>query len=151
MRKSIIVLLALLVPIIFRGQQGSTIRADKDSVAEKEIQQLEFFLADLLEKGDLDTYAGYLTDDYVRIAANGTVSTKQEILEGLKKSKAQVKMMPHDLHVRVYGNTAILRAILDLETKSGDTITKRSSIITKIFINRNGKWYMASLQGTSLP
>jgi ketosteroid isomerase-like protein len=151
MRYSILILMAFLVPGIISGQQGSTFRADNDSIAEKEIQQLEFFLAGLLEKGDLDTYAGYLTDDYVRIAANGTVSTKQEIIEGLKKSSSQLKMMPHDLKVRIYGNTAILRAILDLETRSGDTVSKRSSIITKIFIRRNGRWYMASLQGTPLP
>jgi len=150
MQKRIIVFLLLLLPLFGFGQSQSTFRADRDTAAEKEIQKLEYFLASLIEKGDVDTYAGYLTDDYVRIAANGSISTKEQILDGFKKTKAQVSMMPHDLNVRVYGATAILRGILDLETKTGDIVTKRTSVITKVFIKRNDKWYMASLQGTSL-
>ena len=150
MKKGIIVFLLLLSSLVGFGQVQSTFRADRDTTAEQEIQKLEYFLASLIEKGDVDTYAGYLTDDYVRIAANGTISTKEQVLEGFKKAKAQVTMMPHDLNVRVYGTTAILRGILDLETKTADAVTKRTSLITKIFIKRNGKWYMASLQGTTL-
>ena len=136
---------------ILNGQlvfSQSTFRADRDTVSEQEIKQLEFLLTDLIMKKEIDTYATFLTDDYVRIAANGVVSTKEEVLDGFRKSSnIQGKMIPHDLNVRVFGNTAILRAILDIEGNDG---TKRSSIITKIFIKRNGKWYMASLQGTSL-
>jgi ketosteroid isomerase-like protein len=106
-------------------------------------------LTDLISKKDIDTYATYLTDDYIRVAANGIVSTKEQVLEGFRKSSNQQGIMtPHDLNVRVYGKTAILRGILDIESNNG---TKRTSIITKVFLNRNGKWYMASMQGTSLP
>jgi ketosteroid isomerase-like protein len=126
----------------------STFRADRDTVAEQQIKQLEFHLTDLIMKKDIDTYATFLTDDYIRIAANGIVSSKQQVLDGFRKpSNTQGKITPHDLDVRVFGSTAILRATLDIDSNDG---TKRSSIITKIFINRNGKWYMASLQGTSL-
>jgi ketosteroid isomerase-like protein len=151
MEKLILVFSILLTSVCGFTQSQATFRADKDTVAEQEIQKLEFFLAALIEKGDVDTYAGYLTDDYVRISANGTLSTKEQVLEGFRKGKAQVTMLPHDLQVRIYGTTAILRAILDLETKTGDTVTRRTSLITKVFIKRNGKWFMASLQGTSLP
>jgi ketosteroid isomerase-like protein len=146
-----IILFILLFSSHLGFSQSSTIRADKDSVAEDEIKKLEFYLAGLIEKGDVDTYAGYLADDYVRIAANGTLSTKEEIIGGMKKAKTQVSMKPQDLNVRIYGNTAILRGILDLETKSGDTVTKRRSMINKVFIKKDGKWYMVSLQGTALP
>lgn len=149
--KQAIILISLFGSSIFTfGQGTSTFRADKDSIAEQEIQELEFFLANLIETGDVESYAGYLTDDYVRVAANGKVSTKQQVLDGFKSTESKVRMMPHDLKVRVYGNTAILQGILELEVKSGDTISKRTSIITKIFIKRDGKWYMASLQGTAL-
>ncbi len=150
MNKKIFLFILLLSSYLGFGQ-SSTFRADKDTVAEEEIKKLEFYLADLIEKGDVDTYAGYLADDYVRIAANGILSTKEEIIGGMKKARTQVSMKPHDLNVRVYGNTAILRGVLDLETKSGDTVTKSRSMITKVFIKKDGKWYMASLQGTPLP
>ena len=132
------------------AQNQSTFSADQDTASEAQIRKLEFLLIDLIAKGDVDTYSGYLTDDYVRVAANGIVSTKEQVLEAFRKAKTQGTMMPHDLVVRVYGNTAILRGILDIETKSADTITKRTSIINKVFIKRDGKWYMASMQGTAI-
>jgi ketosteroid isomerase-like protein len=151
MKRFSITTLAILTCVVLVAQNKKTFIADRDTVAEEQIKRLEFFLADLLEKGDIDTYSGYLTDDYVRITAAGSVSTKEQALEGFRKSKIAFQMTPHDLGVRVYGNTAILRAILDLETKTNNGTTKRSSIITKVFIRRDGKWYMASLQGTALP
>ena len=145
--KAIIICAYLLISFQFLFSQ-TTFRADRDTVAEKQIKQLEFHLTDLIMKKDIDTYATYLTDDYVRIAANGEASTKQQVLDGFRKtSNAPGKMTPYDLDVRVYGNTAILRAHLNIENPEG---TKRKSIITKVFINRNGKWYMASMQGTAL-
>lgn len=151
MKKIFVATISILSCVTLMAQNKATFIADRDTVAEEQIKKLEFFLADLLEKGDIDTYSGYLTDDYVRITATGNVSTKQQILEGFRKSKTALQMRPHDLSVRVYGNTAILRAILDLETKTEAGTTKRSSIITKVFIRRDSKWYMASLQGTALP
>lgn len=144
MEKSTIFLLFLLSCYCSFSQP--TFSADKDSVAQKQIKELEFLLTDLIAKKDIDTYATYLTDDYIRVAANGVVSTKQQVLDGFRKaSNPPGKMTPHDLDVRVYGSTAILRALLDIENNDG---TKRTSIITKVFINRYGRWYMASLQGT---
>lgn len=151
MKKQFIILLLQASAVCCVGQFPSTFRADNDSLVEQEIKQLEYFLVGLLEKGDIATYAGYLTDDYVRIAANGAISTKEQVLNDFQQATAKVTMKPHDLQVRVYGNTAILRGILDLETRSGDQVTKRTSIITKVFIKRDAGWYMASLQGTALP
>jgi ketosteroid isomerase-like protein len=150
MKRTLCIFFILTCSIFTVAQNKQTFGADKDSLSEQEIQKLEFFLANLIENGDIETYAGYLTDDYVRIAANGIVSTKQQVIDGMKNVNSKVKMTPRDLKVRIYGNTAILQGILDLETKSVDVISKRTSIITKIFIKRDGKWYMASLQGTSL-
>ena len=150
MKQLIVVALFLTFTLSLLAQNQSTFRADKDTAAEAEIKKLEFLLVDLIEKGDVDTYSGYLTDDYIRVAANGIVSTKEQVLDAFRKSKPQGTMMPHDLIVRIYGNTAIMRGILDIEPKPGDTITKRTSVINKVFIKREGKWYMASMQGTAV-
>ena len=149
MKKITISFMSLFISVFIFSQTQSTFKADQDSSAEQQIKQLEFILVDLIKKGDFDTYASYLTDDYIRVAANGTVSTKQQVLEAFKKSNPQANatMLPHDLSVRIYGNTAILRGILDIRSNDG---TQRTSIITKVFIRRNDKWCMASMQGTSL-
>ena len=154
MKKFIVAAVFLHFCFGLNAQNQSTFRADKDTAAEAQIKRLEFILVDLLAKGDIDSYSGYLTDDYIRVAANGTVATKQEVLDAFRKPKLpggiQGAMIPHDLVVRVYGNTAIMRGILDIESRSGDTVTKRTSIINKVFIKRDGKWYMASMQGTAI-
>ncbi|HUS01869.1 MAG TPA: nuclear transport factor 2 family protein [Chitinophagaceae bacterium] len=151
MKHSFITPIVVLFSCFVFGQNQSTFRADRDTVAEQEIKSLEFLLVDLIAKGDIDTYSGYLTDDYIRVNANGIVSTKDQVLEIFRKAKGQSpgKMMPHDLVVRVYGTTAILRGVLDIETKNGDAIVKKTSIITKVFLKRNDKWYMTSMQGTA--
>jgi ketosteroid isomerase-like protein len=153
MRKFVIFLLVTSAGVTALAQNKRTFKADKDTASEGQIKRLEYILTDLLERKDIDTYSGYLTDDYVRIAANGEVATKEKVLESFRKTNPNAgtgKMYPHDLKVSVYGNTAILHAVLDIETATGNTITKRTSLITKVFIKRNGKWYMASMQGTAL-
>lgn len=150
MRKVIILTILALINLFAAAQIKNTFTGDNDTASMEEIKKLEFTLADLLEKGDIKTYSGYLTDDYIRISANGEQATKEQVLKGFGKSPGGFKMYPHDFKVKIYGNTAIMHAKLDLETKSGDTITKRSSLITKVFIKREGKWFMASMQGTAV-
>ena len=147
--KRIVTITSLIILAIFvNAQTAKTFKADINTEAEEEIKKLEFFLASLLKKGDLQTYSNYLADDYIRINQNGVVSTKEQVLELLRIRPSAGKMNPHDLTVRVYGNTAILNGMLDIETKNGDAITRTSSVFTKVFIRKDGKWYLASLQGT---
>ena len=147
MREVLFIVLIGFFTVAAHAQFIETFRADVDTAAEEEIKRLEYYLASLLEKGDLETYSGYLTEDYMRINQNGLVSTKQEVLRPATKSSA-FRMFPRDLKVRVYGNTAILNGTLDMERTVEDTITKTSALFTKVFIRRDGKWYLASLQGT---
>jgi hypothetical protein len=151
MRKVSLLAILMATSLCTIAQNKTTFWADKDTASEEQIKRLELMLTGLLEKGDIDTYSGYLTEDYIRITANGQMATKQEVLQMLRKIPANTSTMhPHDLKVQVYENTAILHVVLDLETKSGDTVTRRTSLITKVFIKRNGNWYMASLQGTAV-
>src|SRR5215467_1327859 len=147
MKKTIMCALFVFSCQFLFSQKQSTFRADSDTVAEQQIKNLEFHLTDLLMRGDISTYATYLADDYIRILPNSEVSTKEQALDGFRKFKVTGKMIPHDLHIRIYGNTAILRGILDDVSDDGKKI---SGLFTKVFIRRNGKWFLASLQATSL-
>lgn len=140
----------ILFAVFSNAQTTQTFKADVNKVAEEEIKTMEFFLASLLEKGDLQTYSGYVTDDYIRINQNGVIATKEQVLESMrvKPPAGTMIMKPHDLAVRIYGNTAILNGRLDIEIKKGDVITTTSSVFTKVFIKKDGKWYLATLQGT---
>lgn len=149
MKQSFTFVATCFLTIVANAQFIETFRADDDTATEEEIKKLEFHLASLLQIGDLETYSGFLTEDYIRINQNGIVSTKQEVLRPAASSSS-FRMIPRDLNVRVYGNTAILNGTLDIEKTVNNTITKTSALFTKVFIRKDGKWYLASLQGTPL-
>ena len=146
MRMSLGIALVLLGSPL-RAQPG--IHADADSTGMAEIEALEHQLIELLERGDLDAYASYLAEDYVRVNAAGEVDSKESVLDRFRSgSGANVgTAVPSDLRVRIYGDTAILSFVLTIGTNG--EITRRSRLV-KIFVRRNGRWFMVHNQGTEL-
>ncbi len=117
--------------------------ADSAPGIEAEIKQLELTLAGHLSRGEIDAYAPYLADDYVRISADGRSATKTEVLAEMRAVKGpRVPLEPGNLAVRVYGDTAILTGEL--------TIGPRRARFTKVFLRRAGRWVMVNNQGTPL-
>ena len=126
------------------------LRADGDPQVEREIKELELHLADLLMKGDFDTYATFLADDYTRIGDRGEVQNRADVLRTFRASSGTGTMEPTDLVVMSYGDTAILTGILRV-TPSGGSSPGRTSRFRKVFIRRGGRWYLVSLQGVQYP
>jgi len=150
MKPVLIFVFSFMMNSLTNAQSAQTFKADIDTATVNEIIQLEYFLASLLEKNNLDEYSGYLTDDYIRINQNGMLN-KTQVLETMRTSPAKMfSMKPHDLSVRVYGNTAILNGMLDIETTNGEETVVKTSFFTKVFIKKDGKWYLASLHGNPL-
>ena len=128
-----------------RAQPG--VRADADSVAVAEIEALEHHLIDLLEERDLDAYASYLAEDYMRVNAAGGVDSKESVLGQFRSGSVGGTSTPSELEVRVYGDTAILTFVLTIE-RDGETV--RRSRLVKVFVRRDGRWMMVHNQGTTL-
>lgn len=123
------------------------LRADQDSVLIKQLVNLEFRLDKLMDERDFSTYESFLADDYIRISANGKMSTKEEVLKQFQSLQPRtIETIPEIHKVRVYGNTAILNIHLTIKEK----YLTRESLLTKVFIHRNGNWIMVSNQGTTL-
>ena len=119
------------------------VKADGAPAIEAEIKQLELTLAGYLSRGEIDRYAPYLAEDYVRITADGRMGSKAEVLAELRAhSGPRTPLEPSRLVVRSYGETAILSGEL--------AIGPRRSRFTKVFIRRDGRWVMVNNQGTPL-
>lgn len=127
-----------------RAQSG--VRADADTAAVAEIEALEYHLIDLLERRDLDAYASFLAEDYVRVNAAGRIDSKDSVLEQFRSGSGGPSV-PSDLDVRVYGDTAVLSFVLTIE-RNGETV--RRSRLVKVFVRRDGRWIMVHNQGTPL-
>ncbi len=105
----------------------------------KAIIALELELTRLLERGAIDEYASHLTPDYALTTLQGQLMPREEALAFWRAKGPGYKMTPSEMQVRVYGNTAILRArVLGPEGGAGDRITKT-------FVRVKGKWLLAAL------
>jgi hypothetical protein len=143
--------MVLLVTAIFISLQAQTLslHSDQDSVLIKQLTDLEFKLNDLLAGRNFDAYATYLADDYIRISADGKMQNKKHVLQQFNTTQTG-KAVPEILQIRLYGNTAIMNIRLTVTTENQGVSSVRESLLTKVFILRDGRWYMVSNQGTTI-
>jgi ketosteroid isomerase-like protein len=142
-----IVLFLALTPAI---AQDSGFHADTDPAALASIEKFEIDLCALLVRGDWRAYAANVADDYVRVLA-GKVQTKAEVLQEFRTSKAKtLAMIPEKMDTRIFGNTAVMNINLLVRRGAPDgTVTEDRGRLTKVFIRRDGKWYLAQLTSGS--
>jgi hypothetical protein len=144
-------LLAALVMTRGLSAQVPSVVADVDSVAGRELVALEYHLSDLLNRGDWQAYAPYLAEDYRQTTRRGEVRTKADVISALRRrdERPGEVVVPDSVQVRIYGNTGVLTAVLTGRRTAGDAVTFRSRIL-KVFVRRDGRWYMVGMQGTPL-
>lgn len=140
------------VLLVFAGaslRAQTVVRADNDSAGMAEIASLEYHLLDLLARRDLEAYGTYLAEDYVRVNAGGSVDSKESVLAQFHSgsSSRSASAIPSDLHVRVYGDAAVLSFILTIE-REGEP--QRRNRLVKVFVRRDGRWIMVHNQGTPI-
>jgi ketosteroid isomerase-like protein len=131
------------------GQEAPT--ADANPAAQEEIKKLEMDLAKLLVQADGGRYGSHLTEDYVRITTTGQVKHRAEVLSDLRSEKDKLlDVIPEELEVRIYGDTAVLTGHLSELTRSSGRVTTVFSRFTSVFVKRNGAWFLANLQSTQV-
>lgn len=139
----------LLFALCGPASAADRLAADRDARAEQEIKDLEFELAGLLMRGEFEAYSRFLAEDYTRITHEGRVQTREEVLRQFRagfKANDGGKMEPSDLDVKVYGDTAVLTGLLRV-TPRDPAAGARVNRFRKIFVRRDGRWFMVSLQG----
>jgi ketosteroid isomerase-like protein len=146
----VIILVAMLFLTLARTlAQNTGVRAEDDPAAVVAVEKLEHELCDLIVRGEWQKYESNLADDYVRVLP-GRVQNKAEALEEFRTSQMRtIAMIPEVMRTRIYGDTAVV--IIDLSTRDrapdGRVIEQRGRA-TKVFVRRNGRWYLAQLSGS---
>lgn len=144
------ILITLVVMAVSSPAQESKVRGENNPEAVESVKKFELELCDLIVRGEWNAYASRLADDYIRILP-GQAQKKEEVLNEFRTSGAKtVSMVPEQMDVRIYGDTAIaiIQVRSRLQTPDGHTIDIRGRA-TKVFIRRDGKWLLAQL--TALP
>jgi ketosteroid isomerase-like protein len=145
LRFTVVVALCALLGLSAFAQK-SDVRADNDPATTESVRNFERELCDLLVRGEWNAYAGHLTDDYLRIIS-GKIQAKEDVLNDFRTSKVKtISMVPEQMDVRVYGDTAVMLIHLRSREETPDgAIAEKVGHPTKIFIRRNNKWYLAQL------
>ena len=97
-------------------------------------------------RGDADTIAKFLTDDYTLTNSKGDITTAADDIEDAKTGRVHYDVFEnYDMKVRVYGDHT---AIVSGKTKvKGHAQGKPLDIIvqfTDTFVKRNGRWRLAA-------
>ena len=146
------VLAIVLAGLASARPAGEEIRADNNAAAQEEIKKLELHLIDLILKGD-PAYGTYLAEDYVLIESDGELRHKTEMVQQFTSRDPRSgsgSMTPSEMQVRIYGDTAVMNFKLTTGRMVNDELRKKVTRATKVFIRRNGRWYMVNNQGTPL-
>lgn len=95
--------------------------------------------------------ASMLSDDYLGISANGTLSTKPETLESFKSGAIHFTAMnSSDRKIRVYGSTAVVVSRAQVSgTQDGEDISGHYRY-TRVYHRTNGVWKIVSFEASRI-
>jgi hypothetical protein len=123
---------------ITKGQTGSE---------EQALSQLKRELVKAYVQGDAKTLERILADELTD-TSDGVVLTKQYHLKYLSPRSGLTADFP-TMHVRIYGNTAVVNGIETFETANKETTVYYR--FTDTFLKREGGWQLIATQRQSLP
>lgn len=109
--------------------------------AEQEVRATLNQMIDADLKEDAVTLAPMLTDDFTIIRDNGMVRNKAEVLQGVQEGSTKFeKFQISDVHVRIYGETAVVTFHEDLKgLRAGQAMSGEFREV-RVFVKSGGKW-----------
>ena len=138
--------LITLSPLVVALTASIAIHAQpKTNIQQDEVRKLERAWLDAYEKKDVAAMNTVVADDFTITFANGSVQTKPQIIESLKRpGNSTNKFRTEKVESRSYGDTVILIGVVITEwTQNGEKKSDRSRY-TDTYIKRNGKWQVVA-------
>jgi ketosteroid isomerase-like protein len=146
---------SVLSSIVQGPTQASVIQtpaqANKD---EQELRRLEDEWLGAYARGDKATFDRIVADDFTGIDESATVRTKTQEREIIQAPPASIKvsLTNEDVHVRVYGDTAIVIGRIVARTQpAGQPEISFQSRFTDTILKRQGRWQIVSRHYSRLP
>ena len=100
-------------------------------------------------RGDLQTVAEILADDYKSVTSTGAVMTKHDWLELLPSFHFEALSL-EEVSIQLHGSTAIVRGVLTSRVQVGDKQTSGRYRSTDVFVSEGGRWKAVASQLTRL-
>jgi hypothetical protein len=94
---------------------------------------------------DVGRFGALLAADFTGVLADGRVIDKPEFLRLARDNLDAHDLKLHDLVIRLYGDTAVLGALVTYQRSNGPVIRTRYS---SLYVRRDGKWAIVWTQWT---
>lgn len=122
--------------------------AKEFDIIEKKLRKLERDMLEAHVMLDFTTLSHIYADEYTYIGNDGTMLTKNQVVEMVKSAAFRVDSIPvSNSRIRVYGSTAVITGIRKFYRAGKLLATTR---YTEVWLNRNKRWQCVSGQLTPL-
>ncbi len=114
---------------------------------QQQLEALEKQRTTAIAKGDAQTLAGLLADDYVHVHGSARVEDKTAFIKTIVERPRETTRGP--LTIRVYGDTAVITGEQVNNTVNADkSITSTTYMATQVARRTQGRWQLVSMQVT---
>jgi ketosteroid isomerase-like protein len=118
---------------------------------ERELTQLVKELNEAVVRADIAVLERVLHEDYVHSRPGGVVEDRAQYLENRKTRRVQFEsLVPEEINVRVYGDTAIMTGRSTAKGKDQYGTMDEQRRWTRVLVRRDGRWQFVHFQGTPI-
>lgn len=134
------------------AQSTGAARGCADSRAQREVCAVDARLVDAFRRNHAAAIADIYADDFVLINVRGTRVEKARVVGALRSGQLRFDSLAVlDAEVRAYGTSAIVtgRQYHVAREPGPDTTAHAKEVaVTKVYVMRNGKWQLVTMQIT---
>jgi ketosteroid isomerase-like protein len=118
---------------------------------QRELTQFVKDLNDAVVKADVAVLERVLHEDYVHLRPHGMVENRAQYLENRKARRVDFEsLVPDEIKVRVYGDTAIVTGRSTAKGKDQYGKMDEQRRWTRVLVRRDGRWQFVHFQGTPI-
>ena len=145
MRKTfVIAVLVLTTASLGLGQKQRTRRAPQRSV-DQVIRQVDHERIQAQIGADAAALDRIYADDFIGIGPSGTVRTKAQVIADFTSSDLKFQSITtDDVHVRVYGNTAVETGRSTMIGQDKGKTVPRDNRFTRVWIKQGAHWRLVA-------
>ena len=151
MRRTLVMaLMVLTTAAIALGQKQSGRRDQRRSV-EQVIRQLDHERIQAQIGADAAALDRIYADDFIGVGPSGTVRAKPQVISDFTSGDLKFQSITtEDVHVRVYGNTAVETGRSTMNGQDKGKTVPRDTRFTRVWVKQQGRWRLVANHYSSL-
>jgi len=139
-----IIFISLLTISLACGVRGQQVGGNQERATEKakqEVLKVEDEMNQAIAKGDVDTLEHIFGSDFMVTNPSGKIISRAQDLAEIRSGANKLVALVHDdVHVRVYGDTAVLNGRSTSTLQYQGNVSKGPRRFTNVYVKRGGRW-----------